>query len=425
MPLTNKCDLLIKTAAAMLLLSSFSAYAKFDNTPPTTGAYESGNYRNLAVEMGKKDGWTKLKTGFDNMFGSNGKQQLYYGYKENGQYKGSYIKTTSTNDIRTEGQSWGMTIAVMMNKRSEFDNLWRFAKKYQKNSTNHQDPKKQGTYAWLLAFNENGVVYKKDDGPAPDGEEYFAFALLNADARWGSSGSINYYQEALTMLTTIKNKLMKNQVIVFSPYVDNVTDPSYHIPAFYDYFADRVTKATDKTYWSAVATRSRKFLKDHFAKVNGDPHWNLPTYLARPWGTPVAGEIFAGQSNPGDWYELDAWRVAMNVALDAHVMGAEQWHKDAINGILGALSYDKSVNGDGCYKQVYGFGVAESPYCAGEGQKAANAVALLASTNSTEASSYFNDFWNTPQPTGKYRYYNGSLYMLAMLHVTGHFKFYK
>lgn len=421
---TKTCLKVIYTGALVMLFSS-TALAKFNNNPPTKGAYETGKYRNLASEMGEKEVWKKVNTSYANMFGNNKPQQLYYKYTENGKHTGHYIKTTSTNDIRTEGQSWGMTVAVMMDKKWQFDNLWKFAKKYQKNSNNHQDPKKRGTYAWLLEFDSNGHVFKKDDGPAPDGEEYFAFALLNADARWGSDGDIDYYAEAKTMLATIKSKLMKNKVIVFSPYVENVTDPSYHIPAFYDYFSDRLTNQADKTYWAEVATRSRKFLKDHFAKVKGDPHWNLPTYLARPWGAPVAGEIFANQANPGDWYELDSWRVAMNVALDAHVMGAEQWHKDAINGILGALSYDKSVNGDGCYKQTYAFGVAQSPYCAGEGQIASNAVALLASTNSTEAKQYFDDFWNTPQPTGKYRYYNGSLYMLAMMHVTGRFKFYK
>ncbi|NLS12201.1 hypothetical protein HGP28_04740 [Vibrio sp. SM6] len=414
-------------APAITLASVFASYsvsAAFNPNPPSVGAYESGQYRNLAQEMNAHDAQAKLDAGFANMFGENTQQQLYYGYYEGGYYNGHYIKTTDTNDIRTEGQSWGMTIAVMMDKQQEFDNLWRFAKKYQKNSDQHSDPAKRGVYAWQLKFNSSGQVYKNDDGPAPDGEEYFAFALLNADARWGSHGSINYYQEALVMLQTIKTKLMKDGVIVFSPYVDNVTDPSYHIPAFYDYFADRVVNSADKQYWASVATRSRQFLQDHFAKVDGSPYWNLPTYLARPSGDPIPGNLFSGQANPGDWYELDAWRVAMNVAMDAHIMGAKAWHKNAINGILGALAYNKSANGAGCYKQKYWMGMEQSPYCAGEGQKAANAAALLASTNAEQANDFFYDFWHTPQPTGQYRYYHGCLYMLALLQVTGNFVFY-
>ena len=34
---------------------------------------------------------------------------------------------------------------------------------------------------------------------------------------------------------------------------------------------------------------------------------------------------------------------------------------------------------------------------------------------------YANEFWDLPMPTGEYRYYNGCLYMLAMLYCTGNY----
>lgn len=419
-----KCSKILgKLICGVSLLAVTNIHAAFNTNPPTQGAMASGQYRNLAAEMGKTSIWNKVDTAFNNMFGYNKPQQLYYAYDKDNSYP-HYIKAIDSNDIRTEGQSWGMTVAVMLNKQQEFDNLWRFAKNYQKNPDNHQDPKKQGVYAWQLKFDNQGYVYKNDEGPAPDGELYFAFALLNADKRWGSNGEHNYYQDAMEMLSTIKNKLMENKVIRFSPYIDNLTDPSYHIPAFYNYFAERVSSQADKNYWNSVATTSRTFLQNHFNKVKDNPHWNLPTYLARNNGDPVIGNIFSGQPNPGDWYEWDAWRVVMNVAVDAYLMGAQTWHQDAVNGALGFLSWDKSTNGDGCYKQAYAYGADQNRGCAGEGQKAANAVALLASTDSGLANEFFNDFWNTAQPTGQHRYYNGCLYMLSLLHVTGNFKVY-
>ncbi|MGS0498913.1 hypothetical protein ACU8V4_17635 [Pseudoalteromonas mariniglutinosa] len=150
----------------------------------------------------------------------------------------------------------------------------------------------------------------------------------------------------------------------------------------------------------------------------------LTNFLSRLDGSPVIGYIFNGQANPGQWYEFDAWRVIMNVGLDAHLMGAQAWHKSAVNKALGFLSYAKTNNSKNCYEQVYSYGGAQNKGCAGEGQKAANAVALLASTNAGQANEFFNEFWSLSQPTGDYRYYNGSLYMLAMLHVSGNFKFY-
>ena len=416
-----------KITTLLLILISYQSFAAFNNNPSSVGADSSGAYRNLAQEMGKTNIQQKVNSTFDNMFGYNNTQQLYYPYTENGVYKAHYIKAINPDegdDIRTEGQSWGMTAAVMLNKQEEFDNLWRFAKAYQKNPDNHPDVKKQGVYAWKLKLNQNGFVYKVDEGPAPDGEEYFAFALLNASARWGNSGEFNYYNDAITMLNTIKNKLMENQIIRFSPYIDNLTDPSYHIPAFYDYFSNNVTYQVDKTYWRQVATKSRTLLKNHFTKVSGSPQWNLPTFLSRLDGSPVIGYIFNDQANPGQWYEFDAWRVIMNVGLDAHLMGAQAWHKSAVNKALGFLSYAKTNNSNNCYEQVYSYGGAQNKGCAGEGQKAANAVALLASTNAGQANEFFNEFWSLSQPTGDYRYYNGSLYMLAMLHVSGNFKFY-
>ena len=34
---------------------------------------------------------------------------------------------------------------------------------------------------------------------------------------------------------------------------------------------------------------------------------------------------------------------------------------------------------------------------------------------------FLQDLWSRPIPTGKFRYYDGMLYMLAMLHVSGQF----
>lgn len=420
---------IIKNTLALLFCTttSLASYAAFNDNPPDKGAFFDGKYRNLAAEFGKTNGEKKLTQGFNNMFGYNNTQQLYYAYNENEQYKAHYIRAINPvigDDIHSEGQSWGMTIAVMMNKQEEFDNLWRFARSYQKNSWNHSDPNKQGVYAWQLKFDSNGYVYKHDDGPAPDGELYFAFALLNADARWGSKGEFNYYDDAIEILGVIRNKLMENSIIRFSPYLDNLTDPSYHIPVFYNYFATRVSSSSERNFWNSAATKSRTFLKNHFTKISGNPHWNLPTFLAKNDGEPIIDYLFNGQANAGHWYEYDAWRVAMNVAVDAHLYGAENWHKNAINSLLGFLDYDKNNNGDKCYKQLYAYGSAETQQCAGTGQKATNAVATLASTDSAMAETFFNDFWSESQPTGDWRYYNGCLYMLAMLHVTGNFKLY-
>ena len=57
------------------------------------------------------------------------------------------------------------------------------------------------------------------------------------------------------------------------------------------------------------------------------------------------------------------------------------------------------------------------------GLVAMNTVACLASTNDNRKD-FVEDLWNVEIPTGKYRYYDGMLYMLGMLQVSGNFRIY-
>ena len=52
-----------------------------------------------------------------------------------------------------------------------------------------------------------------------------------------------------------------------------------------------------------------------------------------------------------------------------------------------------------------------------------NAVCALAS-NSSAAWDFVAELWATPTPTGKYRYYDGMLYMLGWLQLSGQFRYY-
>lgn len=108
----------------------------------------------------------------------------------------AFIWAADSNDIRSEGMSYGMMIAVQMDLHAEFDKLWKFAKKYM------QYPADTGPAAWKYYFRWQGTVSGSDvtfgatTVPAPDGDEYFAAALYLADKRWGSAGSVSYKQEA-------------------------------------------------------------------------------------------------------------------------------------------------------------------------------------------------------------------------------------
>ena len=83
---------------------------------------------------------------------------------------------TGNNDARTEGMSYGMMMCVQMNRKDLFDKLWTFSMRYMHLSSGVH----QGYFAWSVQLDGKHNA----EGPAPDGEEYFAMALLMASARW-------------------------------------------------------------------------------------------------------------------------------------------------------------------------------------------------------------------------------------------------
>ncbi len=56
-----------------------------------------------------------------------------------------------------------------------------------------------------------------------------------------------------------------------------------------------------------------------------------------------------------------------------------------------------------------------------DGLTAMNAVASLAATQ-PRARGFVEALWNMPIPSGEWRYYDGMLYMLALLHCGGEFR---
>ena len=60
-----------------------------------------------------------------------------------------------------------------------------------------------------------------------------------------------------------------------------------------------------------------------------------------------------------------------------------------------------------------------------EGMAGANGVGAFALNDKDLQKEYVNKLWNTSAPSGQWRYYNGMVYFLSMLHVSGNFKIYK
>lgn len=396
--------------------------------PPTTGAYASGQYRDMLLEWDPTLTDTavqaKLDTYWNSLFTStDDDKRLYYTAGSNAQGALAYIKDTGNGDVRTEGMSYGMMIAVQMDKKAQFDALWNWATTYMRQTSGAR----AGYFCWQATL--SGTC--SDPNPATDGEEYFATALFFAGHRWGDgSGIYDYTAQANSILNVMLHKQDMNggvvdsvtnmfdqgsKLPVFVPYAGSAqfSDPSYDLPAFYELWsrwADGYQGQTtaDRQFWSDAAKAGRAF----FTKAANTATGLVPDY-AEFTGAPN------NTGNHGD-FRFDAWRTAVNWSVD-YAWFADNAGASTLTNRLQSFFETQGVNG-----YVNQYSLAGNPLSSDRspGLIASNAAASLAATDA-RAWDFVQNLWSLQPPTGQYRYYDGLLNFMALLHTSGHFRIYQ
>jgi oligosaccharide reducing-end xylanase len=432
------------------------------------GAYKTHQYRDLFAEQGHTpaDSRAKIEKAFQQLFHGDGQEERIYfetGANENGPL--AYVTDWANNDARTEGMSYGMMIAVELNKKREFDALWNWAKTYMLIT----DPKNPsvGYFAWSMATNGT----PRSTGAAPDGEEYFTMALYFAAHRWGNGmGIYNYQTEADKILRGMRhhpvltgtgpfrihpedapfvppdhpwrspnNHRLEREaaakrsprpairrrsgtssetigpmvdephfMIKFVPNMqDAVTDASYHLPAFYELWA-RWGPPEDRAFWAEAADVSRDF----FNRV-ANPETGLTPDRSHFDGT-VANDWEGKPTH----FSYDSWRSASNWSVDY-----SWWHKDpretALSNRIQGFLFSQGISKFADQYTLDGKPLSERHSV---GMVATTAVGSLAATDSATAKAFVEELWNTPIPSGEQRYYDGMLYLMSMMHCSGTFR---
>jgi oligosaccharide reducing-end xylanase len=169
-----------------------------------SGAYATGKYRNLFAETGHSSTaiQAKIDAAYQQLFhGDPQSQAVFFSAGKNASGHLAYVTDWANHDVRTEGMSYGMMIAVQMNKKDDFDALWNWTKTYMY-AGNPQHPS-YGYFFW--SCKTDGTP--NEETAAPDGEEYFAMSLLFAANRWGSGkGIYDYKAEAERLLTAMRHR---------------------------------------------------------------------------------------------------------------------------------------------------------------------------------------------------------------------------
>ena len=405
--------------------------------PSSAGGIATGTYRNLFVEAGHSEAEVeaKLREVFDDVF--KGKHRCYF---EVGKDM-AYISDIKNNDVRSEGMSYGMMIAVQFDRKDIFDRLWRWTKKYMQ----MQDGAMKGYFRWSCKRDGTPNAH----GPASDGELYYITSLIFASNRWGNSGEIDYLKEAQYILDCIQpreteftmhrgengKKLekpinVKRTISLIDPATSLITfvpgaaftDPSYHIPAFYEVWA-RYADDGRASYWRECARKSREYLHKSVHPMTGlnDDYNNFD-------GTPLHNNRLLG-----DCFRYDSWRVPMNIALDySWACSDRQWQQNYGHTIQnfffsqGIDSYLDQYNTDGTLpKQILPAGTHQPKLRHSIGLMATLAASSIMCSH-PKSYDFIDRLWNAkhkPDADGYFdAYYDGLLRLFAFMHLSGHYR---
>ena len=386
-----------------------------------SGAYYTGNYTSpFKTYLGKTDEeiQAKLDQLWNHYFKGDNNSKVYYETND-----GAYIEDINNRDVRSEGMSYGMMICVQTNHKAEFDKLWNFAKSHMwHNPSTGGD----GYFSWKC--NMNGSV--NDNGCVPDGEIYFMMSLLFAAHRWNDK---SYMDDAQAILKACwkgnANSLFNEQsyVVTFQPTNGNNSwsDPSYSLPAYVDLFSRWSTTNQDKWKNATSATR------DHLYKSSNSKSGLFSDYNNFD-GTPHS----VSYNSNAEKYMYDAMRCAMNFGMDYYLFGA-----DAARQTEMAKRIIDFFEKDGYKHARFNWDGSSPSESYTTGEKGCNAVAALALQSLERYPDLLGDAdmatyeeiiaknlemaWNEKPMTGQYRYYDGLVHYLSMLHLCGSFKIWK
>jgi len=341
-------------------------------TVPGSGCTAPSQYANLFVSLlgqTQASSDTKITAAWNQLYSPSNANTVFYTGPGSGE---AYVKDIADNDVRSEGMGYGLMTALQLNHQTEFDEMWAFVRHYMWPSGN--------TIHWQV--NTNGSV--KGSGGAPDGDEWMAAALVYAHYRWGdTSGKYNYGSEAQKALDLVRTGDFSSQYHLVRYYAgtdSNGTDASYMLPVFYQSLACFDT--ANASFWNTALSTTRSWLKT----------------AAGSTGNIGDQSSFAGQTtnSGGD----DKLRTIANFMADYNLYNGDPFEPTYASEYASYItSHNQNSGAMTSCNGLLGFGLPAS-----------------------SGTAWVQKLWDLAIPSGQWRYYDGTLYLNALLYVSGAFK---
>ncbi|WP_437313441.1 glycosyl hydrolase family 8 [Sorangium sp. So ce385] len=337
-------------------------------------------------------------------------------YVEPGCRPDEYRIRASTGDgahVVSEGQGYGMLIAAMMagqdaQARTIFDGLHRYNRRHP--SQNNPD-----LMAWAQDSSCSDIL---DHDSATDGDLDIAYALLLADAQWGSSGAVDYAAEATRVLKAIaaSNVNPTTRLVNLGDWARWPDDPTYYYATrssdwMLGHFRSFIGRAG--TDWSQVLSAHQTLIEtmqNRYASSTG----LLPDFIVNTHTTPRPADANFLEAPHDGSYSWNAARVPWRLGIDAAISGDAR-SRNAASRISRWIRGKTGGNPSNIRAGYTLAGRAIEPY----NDMVFMAPFAVAATTDAGGQAWLDSLWNEIVSTAPTEdYYGDTLKLLSMLCVS-------
>ena len=246
-----------------------------------------------------------------------------------GQYYVWFEKEKDTKKSVSEGQGYGMNIAVLMagldsGAKTLYDGLYAYYK-------SHPSKINPELMAWAQSAD-----CKDERSSATDGDLDIAYSLLLADAQWGSAGKPDYLHEARKMIHAIMEQEINQSTL--SPRLSDAVEKDS--PDYFDMRSSDFMPAHGKAFghasgdsrWDHMVDANYRlfdFLQNRYSKEAG----LVPDFITRIGHNPKPAHPRYLESRYDGAYNYNACRVPWRIAIDF-----------ILNGDLRAKKFIERIN---------------------------------------------------------------------------------
>lgn len=324
------------------------------------------------------------------------------GYYIYGDCTGCTVPSKGTS----EGHGYGMLITALMagydsNAKTYYDGLYNFFDQHRSINNNE-------LVGWNIAVDERQNAF----GSATDGDMDVAYSLLLAHHQWGSSGAINYLQEAIDMITDglkVSDFSTTTNRVLLGDWGAGIYDTrssdwmTAEIRAYYDHTGDSFWNDANNEIYSII---------DHISTNYSASTGLMPDFVVGATPQP-APENFLGEFKETDEFNWNACRFPWRISMDYGHYG----RVEAKNAVDKITTWLKTATGNNPANIKAGYflnGTAMQTYSS----LAFTAPMMAACVTNSSNQNYLNLGWNVIK-NAEGSYFGDCISLLSMLYISG------